>query len=112
MNRLTSWTAACAIAAMAGLSALPASAQDVAGDRRDIRPDTRDIRGDRQDLAKDAEDIRQDRAARRGARRQMRDAYRSGDPGAVKAARENLRKTRGSLRRDLEERRATTRSAP
>ena len=39
MNRLTSWTvgAACAIAAVAGLSALPASAQDVAGDRQDLR---------------------------------------------------------------------------
>jgi gas vesicle protein len=88
MKRLSSWTvaAACAIAAVAGLSALPASAQEVREDRQDIR---------------------QDRTALRGARQQLRDAYKSGDPGAVKAARENLQKTRSSLHRDLAARRAS-----
>src|SRR5260370_7992638 len=120
MNRRTSWTvgAACAITAVAGLSALPASAQDVRedrqdlrqdrgdvrqdtrdirGDRQDIRQDTRDIRSDKQDLARDTQDIRQDRTALRGARQQLRDAYKSADPTAAKAARENLQKPPAAL---------------
>jgi hypothetical protein len=86
MNRVTSWTvgAACAIAALAGLSALPANdkevradrqdlpqdrgdvredTRDIRGDRQDIRQDTRDIRSDKQDLVKDTQDVRQDRTA-------------------------------------------------
>ena len=106
MKTLTGWTvtAACAIAAVAGLSVLPASAQDVRNDRqdlrqdrqdvrqdtRDIRQDTRDIRGDKRDIAKDTQDIRQDRGALQGAHQQARDADKSGDPNAIKAARENL----------------------
>jgi hypothetical protein len=39
----------------------------------------------------------------------MRDAYKSGDPAAIKAARENLQKTRSSLRGDVRERRGDLR---
>lgn len=107
MNRLTSWTmiATCAVVAVAGLSVSPAKAQDVREDRQDIRQDTRDVRSDKQDIGKDTQGIQQDRAALRGARQQLRDAYKSGDPNAVKAARENLRKTRSSLRTGLKDRR-------
>lgn len=131
MNRLTNWTTLAAGAIVAvGLSVLPAGAQevrqdvqdihrdradvrqdtrDIREDRRDIRQDTRDIRSDKQDIAKDTREIHQDRGALRGARQQMRDAYKSGDPAAIKAARENLQKTRSTLRGDLKERRGDVR---
>ena len=125
MRTLIGWTvgAACVTVIVTGFSALPAQAQtvrndvqdlrqdnrDVRQDRRDIRQDNRDIRTDKQDIAKDTQDVHQDRKDLQGARQQLRDAYKSGDPNAIKAARENFQKTRGELKGDLKERRTDER---
>lgn len=116
MRTLIGWTAgaACATVIVAGLSALPAPAQDVRAqelkkDRRDLRLDTREIGGDRKDVAKDTHEVRQDRKGLETSRQQLRDAYKSGDPAAIKAARQNFQKSRGELRGDAKDRRQDVR---
>jgi hypothetical protein len=68
MRTLIGWTvgAACATVIVSGISALPVQGQDVKHERRDIET----------------------------SRQQLRDAYRSGDPGAIKTARENYQRAR------------------
>src|SRR3989442_2206701 len=68
--------------------------QDIRQDRRDIRRDTRDLRQDRKDVREDTREIRQDRRDIIKDRQKLRDAYKSGDPAAIKAAREQLEKDR------------------
>ncbi|HMH77365.1 MAG TPA: hypothetical protein VK547_12115 [Candidatus Udaeobacter sp.] len=73
MRTLIGWTvgAACATVIVSGISA-PVQGQDVKHERRDIET----------------------------SRQQLRDAYRSGDPGAIKTARENYQKARNEPSRD------------
>ena len=107
MRTLINWSvgAACATVIVTGFSSFPAPAQDVKNDRQELRRDTRDIRGDRREIVKDTQEIQQDRKDLATSRQQLRDAYKSGDPAAIKAARENFQKNRGELRGDLKERR-------
>lgn len=93
MRTLINWSvgAVCATVIVTGLSALPSQSQDVKSDRRELRQDTQEIRHDRKNLE--------------AARQQLRDAYRSGDPAAIKAARETFQKHRVELRGDLKDRR-------
>ena len=68
MRTLIGWTvgAACATVIVSGISALPVQGQDVKHERKEIET----------------------------SRQQLRNAYKSGDPAAIKAARENYSKTR------------------
>jgi gas vesicle protein len=111
MRTLIGWTmgAACATVIVTGLSALPAPAQETKNDRREIRQDSREIRGDRKEIAKDTKEIRGDQKELQASRQQLREAYRSGDPAAIKAAREKYQKSRGGLRSDLKDRRQDVR---
>ena len=111
MRTMIGWTvgAACATVIVTGLSALPAPAQEAKNDRREIRQDSREIRGDRREIAKDTKEIHGDSKELRASRQQLREAYKSGDPAAIKAARENYQKSRGSLRGDLKDRRQDVR---
>jgi len=79
MRTLIGWTvsAACATVIVSGVSALPVQGQDVKHERKDIE----------------------------AWRQQLRDAYKSGDPAAIKAARENYQKHRNQLSKDKRERR-------
>ena len=75
MRMLIGWTmgAACATVIVIGVPALPTQGgQDVKHERRDIET----------------------------SRQQLREAYRSGDPAAIKAARENFQKVRNEPSRD------------
>lgn len=111
MRTLIGWTvgAACATVIVTGLFPLPAPAQETKSDRREIRQDTREIRGDRKEIAKDTKEIRGDQKELQASRQQLREAYKSGDPAAIKAARENYQKSRGGLRGDLKDRRQDVR---
>ena len=68
MRTLIGWTvsAACATVIVSSISALPVRGQDVKQERKEID----------------------------SSRQQLRDAYKSGDPAAIKAARENFQKSR------------------
>ncbi|MEX2222677.1 MAG: hypothetical protein WEG40_12850 [Candidatus Rokuibacteriota bacterium] len=79
MRTLIGWTvgAACATVIMSGIPALPAQGQDAK------QPDRKELEVSRQ---------------------QLRDAYRSGDPTAIKAARENFQKNRNEQSQDKRER--------
>ncbi|MGH7396408.1 MAG: hypothetical protein ACRELW_02630 [Candidatus Rokuibacteriota bacterium] len=68
MRTLIGWTAgaACATVIVSGISALPVQGQDTKQERREIE----------------------------SSRQQLRDAYKSGNPAAIKAAREHYSKTR------------------
>jgi uncharacterized membrane protein (DUF106 family) len=68
MRTLIGWTvgAACATVIVSGISALPVQGQDIRHERKEIE----------------------------SSRQQLREAYRSGDPAAIKAARENYQKAR------------------
>jgi len=76
---LIGWTvgAACATLIVSGISALPVQGQDVKHERKDIET----------------------------SRQQLRNAYKSGDPAAIKAARENYAKSRNEPSKDKRERR-------
>lgn len=78
MRTLIGWTvgAACATVIMSGTPALPVQGQDVKQERKDLET----------------------------SRQQLRDAYRSGDPAAIKAARETFQKTRNEPPPDQRER--------
>jgi hypothetical protein len=91
MRTLIGWTvgAACATVIVAGLPAPHAPANEVKQDRREV--------------AKDVQEVRQDRKDLQSARQQLRDAYKTSDPNAIKAARENYQKTRGDWRQDRRE---------
>ncbi len=107
MRTLIGWSvgATCATLIVTGMSALPAPAQETRTDRREVRRDTREIRGDRREIAKDTQDIRGDRKDLEASRQKLRNAYKSGDPAAIRAAREEYQRTRGSYHGDLRERR-------
>jgi len=68
MRTLIGWTvgAACATVIVGGISALPVQGQDIKHERKEIE----------------------------SSRQQLREAYRSGDPAAIKTARENYQKAR------------------
>jgi len=68
MRTLIGWTggAACATVIVRGISALPVQGQDIKHERKEIE----------------------------SSRQQLREAYRSGDPAAIKTARENYQKAR------------------
>lgn len=74
MRTLIGWTvgAACATLIVSGISALPVQGQDVKHERKDLD----------------------------SSRQQLRDAYRSGDPAAIKAAREHYARVRNEPSRD------------
>jgi hypothetical protein len=74
MRTLIGWTvgAACATVIVSGISALPVQGQDVKHERKDLE----------------------------SSRQQLRDAYKSGDRAAIRAARENYQKTRNEPARD------------
>ena len=113
MRTRIGWTIGAACVILAGFAVLPARAQDVRSDRQDLRQyrqDTWGIGGDRQDIRQDTRAFRgdkpeKDRKNLQASRQQLRDAYKSGDPAAIKAARENYQKTRGELRGDVKDRR-------
>ena len=68
MRTLIGWAvgAACATVIVSGISALPVQGQDIKHERKEIE----------------------------SSRQQLREAYRSGDPAAIKTARENYQKAR------------------
>jgi hypothetical protein len=75
MRTLIGWTvgAACATVIVSGVTTLPVQGgQDIKHERQDIET----------------------------SRQQLRDAYRSGDPAAIKAARENYQKIRNEPSKD------------
>jgi len=79
MRTLIGWTvgAACATVIVSGISALPVQGQDVKQERKEIKT----------------------------SRQQLREAYKSGDRAAIKAARENYQKARNEPSKDKRERR-------
>ena len=82
MRTLIGWTvgAACATLIVSGVTALPVQGgQDVKHERKDIEV----------------------------SRQRLREAYRSGDPVAIKAARENYQKARNEPSKDRREPRST-----
>lgn len=70
MRTLIGWTvgAACATVIVSGIPALPVQGQDVKRERKDLEV----------------------------SRQQLRNAYKSGDPAAIKTARERYQKTRNT----------------
>ena len=78
MRTLIGWTvgAACATVIVSGISALPVQGQDVKHERKDIEI----------------------------SRQQLRQAYKSGDRAAIKAARENYQKACNEPSKDKRER--------
>jgi len=79
MRTLIGWTvgAACATVIVSGISALPVQGQDVKQERKGVE----------------------------SSRQQLREAYKSGDRAAIKAARENYQKARNEPSKDKRERR-------
>jgi len=82
MRTLIGWTvgAACATLIVTGVSALPVKGQDIKHERKDLE----------------------------SSRQQLRDAYKTGDPAAIKAAREKYSKARNEPSKDKRERRGAT----
>ena len=82
MRTLIGWTvgAACATVIVSGISTVPVQGQDMRHERKDIET----------------------------SRQQLREAYRSGDPAAIKTARENYQKARNEPSMDRRERRSGT----
>ena len=107
MRTIIGWGvgATCATLIVTGLSAAPAPAQETKNDRGEVRQDSREIRGDRREIAKDTQEVRGDRKDLDASRQKLREAYKSGDPAAIKTARENYQKSRGSLHGDVRDRR-------
>jgi hypothetical protein len=81
MRTLIGWTvgAACATVIVSGVTALP-----VQGGGQDVKHERKDVETSRQ---------------------QLREAYKSGDPTAIKTARENYQKARNEPSKDKRERR-------
>ena len=79
MRTLIGWTvgAACATVIVSGMSALPVQGQDIKHERKNVET----------------------------SRQQLREAYKSGDPAAIKTARENYQKARNEPWKDKRERR-------
>ena len=82
MRTLIGWTvgAACATVIVSGISALPVQGQDIRHERKEIE----------------------------SSRQQLREAYRSGDPAAIKTARENYQKARNEPLKNRREPRGGT----
>ena len=80
MRTLIGWTvgAACATVIVSGIWAMPVHGQDTKQERRELET----------------------------SRQQLRNAYKSGDPAAIKAAREHYQKVRNESTREKPERRA------
>ena len=74
MRTLIGWTAgaACVTLIVSGISALPVQGQDTKQERKSLE----------------------------SSRQQLRNAYKSGDPAAIKAARENYSKARNEPSKD------------
>lgn len=90
MSTRMGWTVGAACLMIAGFAVLPAPAQDPkpagqeAGAVHSDKPDSGKNGAHRKDLE--------------ASRERLRAAYRSGDPVAIKAARENYQKLRGEAR--------------
>jgi hypothetical protein len=112
MRAIIGWGvgATCATLIVTGLSAAPAPAQETKNDRREVRHDSREVRADRREVAKDTQEVRSDRRELEASRQKLRDAYKSGDPAAIKAAREGYQKSRGSYHADAKDRRQDVRN--
>ena len=93
MSTRTGWTIGAVCVMIAGFTVLPAPAQNPQG----ARPEARETRGDKTEAVKNGQ-----RTAKRteleASREQLRAAYRSGDPAAIKTARENYQKQRSEAR--------------
>ena len=78
MRTLIGWAvaAACATVIVSGMPPVPVRGQDVKQERKDLE----------------------------SSRQQLREAYKSGDRAAIKAARENFQKTRNQPSKDKRER--------
>lgn len=84
MGTRIGWTLGVACMVLAGFAPLRAPAQD-----------PKPVPG---------QEVRKDRKDLEASRQQLRAAYKSGDPAAIKAARENYQKHRGELRGDHKDR--------
>jgi hypothetical protein len=93
MNTRTGWIIGAACLIIAGFAVLPAPAQDPQAVRQDIREV-----GDKTEGSKSAPQNRKDRTELDASRERLRAAYRSGDPAAIKAARENYQKLRSEAK--------------
>ena len=93
MSTRMGWTGGAACLMIAGFAVLPAPAQDP----KAVGPDAGAVRSDKPEGSKSGQP-RKDRKDLEAAREQLRAAYRSGDPAAIKAARENYQKLRAAAR--------------
>jgi hypothetical protein len=80
------WIVGAVCLMIAGFAVLPAPAQDPKG----ARPDAREVRTDKAEGGKKKE--------LDASRERLRAAYRSGDPAAIKAARESYQKLRSEAK--------------
>jgi hypothetical protein len=94
MSTRTGWIIGAACLMIAGFAVLPAPAQDP----KAARLDTREVGSDKSENGKNGQQSRKDRKELEASREQLRAAYRSGDPAAIKAARENYQKLRGEAK--------------
>jgi hypothetical protein len=86
MSTRMGWVVGAVCLMIAGFAVLPAPAQDPKG----VRPDAGEVRSDKAENSK-----KKDLDA---SRERLRAAYRSGDPAAIKAARENYQKLRSEAK--------------
>jgi hypothetical protein len=86
MSTRMGWIVGAVCLMIAGFAVLPAPAQDPKG----LRPPAGEVRSDKPEGSK-----KKDLDA---SRERLRAAYRSGDPAAIKAARENYQKLRSEAK--------------
>lgn len=86
MSTRMGWIGGAVCLMIAGFAVLPAPAQDPKG----VRPDAGEVRSDKAENSK-----KKDLDA---SRERLRAAYRSGDPAAIKAARDNYQKLRSEAK--------------
>ena len=86
MSTRMGWIVGAVCLMIAGFAVLPAPAQDPKG----VRPDAGEVRTDKAEgsMKKELD----------ASRERLRAAYRSGDPAAIKAARENYQKLRSEAK--------------
>ena len=94
MNVRMGWIIGAASLMIAGFAVLPAPAQDP----KAARQDTREVGRDKPESGKNGQQNRKDRKELEASRERLRAAYRSGDPAAIKAAREDYQKQRGEAK--------------
>ncbi|HEY7041683.1 MAG TPA: hypothetical protein VID28_22635 [Methylomirabilota bacterium] len=94
MNARMGWIIGAASLMIAGFAVLPAPAQDPKAGWLD----TRELGSNNPENSKNGPQHRKDRKELDASRERLRDAYRSGDPAAIKAARESYQKQRGEAK--------------